>query len=277
MGKKSLTFSLGAVLLLLVAAATLQSCMEPGQATPVGLPASPAPAKGPALTVYIDDTKSTAPEIRQRGVEALSNHLPELLKGGDYGSVKVAHFGDAGWFSKADEFPLPAAVKTPCGEPAAKSGGVFKPLNVQERHEREEGCKRVRENAERTYQSELDGQLARVRESLAKPVHDDAPCTAFGDALASIAGKSSPGVTIILSDAMETCGKQIVRPPEPGAGTTVVLFLLPSKYDMGENRSAYREFSKRKEALMSIAPWLRVEPPDRIEQMDSKGAVGSGL
>jgi hypothetical protein len=45
------------------------------------------------------------------------------------------------------------------------------------------------------------------------------------------------------------------------SGVKVILFLMPSRYDIGKGRSAYQIYVEKKELLNHKAPWLKVEAP----------------
>lgn len=255
------------VLLILVGllAAKLGSS-KPADGKPVPTPTPPVnearktdDALAPTVTLDIDDTVSTMPDIRKRVLEDLLVKLPALIRERGFAAIKVGHFGVDGWLTGVKEVRLPARPSVPCAE-AGSAGGVFKKEVERRQREAQATCEKAREDALNDYERQLSAAFVEIRELvLATPRAADG-CTAFYDVLARAAMTRTPGLRIIVSDARETCAKEIYLMPEPKPGVEVWAIVLPSRYEMGEGKSAYGEFTKKEKALKEIAPWLKIEP-----------------
>jgi hypothetical protein len=65
-----------------------------------------------------------------------------------------------------------------------------------------------------------------------------------------------------VSDTIETCKQTTAAIPAPAPGVEVVVLLVPGKDDLGKGRSGFESFSKRKDHLAQVAPWVKVESPN---------------
>jgi hypothetical protein len=268
--KTTIGVALGALILLIVlgVVATVGSGSGSSIARPTPVPtpmgeSSSGVALNPVLTISIDDTVSIQDSIRKEEVEALVAQLPGLIKKQHFGAAQIVHFGDVGWVTPRKDIPLPQQPADPCaGAGVPDSDTIFRQQAERERKRAAARCSDQLAAEERAFDEQLSAAIASVREALDATPHEGAPCTAFYDMLANIAQSDTRGLAIILSDAMETCGKAAPEIPSPKPQVQVVLVMLPSRYDLGTGKSAFATFNKRKAMLESLAPWLTVVPPN---------------
>lgn len=221
------------------------------------------------LTIYVDDTVSIPDEVRLAGISKLERQLPGLIEEHHFDQVKILHFGRKSWFGEPVIIPVPRIKELPCINKQDKGDvQVIKPFAEHDKKQAEEKCEEQHRAERNTYNLTYQDSLAKVRAALEDVQHENAPCTSFNDLLSRIALGSEPGLSIILSDAVDTCAPNTRNIPAAGSKSKVLLIMLPSRYDLAANQSTFERYRTREKKLKEAAPWLSVAPPNYDGIMD---------
>jgi hypothetical protein len=241
----------------------------------VGARQEPIERRGKELILKIDDTYSISPTARPRGEELLVKIAERAINDGGFTFCRIQHIGERGWVLDEKVIRLPHKVEQPCSEPKIPEDRTwYKPWVNHEEKKASQLCEKQRDDATRAFDNGRSETLRRITEAVRNSQQENSQCTAFDDALASSALTSQPSLTVILSDAVDTCARSIQKLPTPKAGVSIELIMLPSRYDEGRGLSAYKAFQFRKASLQKMAPWLRVEPPT-FDTIEAQGIVRS--
>lgn len=218
-------------------------------------------AQAQTFQIWVDDSTSMSKVERTRGAHNLRDLITPIIAKGKFRKIEVIHFWQDPWLALKDEFIVPAVPVTHCPEieSARKHRTIFKAGN-QLKLKAEEKCRKLREQATQAHLQNMSRILDAVMESLLKASTERSGCTAIYDLLGRISLSQRDGVTIILTDAIETCRpwrSSLAKPS--GAGKTIVL-LAPGAFGKSAKGRNYDSYLDRKKRLERVAPWVNVGP-----------------
>lgn len=217
------------------------------------------------LILKVDDTSSISSQGHARGNELLLKHADADIESGQFTVARIQHFGQSGWLLDERIISLPKRTSLPCEPPViAADRAWYKPWVESEKKKTDEACVRTRAQAESEFVTDKQKALDAISTALSGIDQANSNCTAFYDTLASSALVTRKSLTVIASDAVDTCAGAVGQMPAPPAGVRIEIILLPTKYDEGRGASAFDSYKKRVETLHRIAPWLEVQPPSAV-------------
>jgi hypothetical protein len=221
-------------------------------------PAGPAVPQDLLAELRLDSTTSVYASVAETINLALARSFYAWAEQEGVHRLRVATFERDGWLPRTiDEMKIEGIPESCAADQGERS--LFRGISEAMQKQAQAACEHAKAG-------EADRIQAALMKAVAKAWHS-APlveankgrsCTAFYDALASIARVPGRNLIALVSDTEETCSKQANAVPRQAAGADVVVVLVPSKSDMGPGVSAASRFNAKKEHLQRIAPWLKV-------------------
>ena len=154
-------------------------------------------------------------------------------------------------------FELPKLQQTLCSDVNSRGETrIFKQFEQQRRKKAEDACSAQRTQAQQEYDVKVTAILASVSRALLTLQQAQGQCTALYDLFGRLATGSKAKLTVIITDAAETCRKAPGRVTPPFPANNVMVLLVPEKNRNG----GIDEFRLKKERLARLAAWAKVEP-----------------
>jgi uncharacterized integral membrane protein len=214
-------------------------------------------AQEQVLEIWVDDSPSILRAERENGINNLYRQLPGLIIKQSLKQIRVMHFSHAPWESRPSRFDLPQLSSSPCqsNEPKGENR-IFKPAAEQLRRKAEAACDAQRKQEQHVYDARLSAVLANVEQALLTLQQEHGQCTALYDLFGRLVTSSNAKLTIIVTDAAETCRKKPALLATAPTGNQVMVLLVAEK----NHPHGLDEFRRKKARLSRFVPWAKVEP-----------------
>lgn len=232
----------------------------------VGLAAASIAAAGqgsaqePSCRAWVDASNSRLAiemEATAHEIVRLAPAVSATLCGSTW---EVLAFSDDAWSAMPHARIAWPPAPVPACEPPLLTEAEMLFVNARERRlaDARRDCERLRGVAATRVAAAEARASAHLRSALAMVPARKGPCTAVQDLLARIAESDAPGVDIVASDMVESCGSAFARMAPPRHQSLIIV--LVSRASVGSGSRA-EDFERRRAAVLRAVPWARVVPP----------------
>lgn len=233
----------------------------------------PAPNSRPAcfgadIHVRVDRSGSVEREAATATASNFHDQLPGLIKALQSPRLTVGYYGGQSW-----SIPLALSVALPhWQQPSVETiqrlanEAILLPGVKQDIKARENAARKAAwEEAQKKYDTDLQKALADISPATFNPtVTKAAKCTDLYGLLARLSKGPQSGkhLYVLVGDGYHSCGP--MKPlAAPSGEVTVLLLLTPANAKESAGKRADEQYLNREEALLQIAPWLKIVPGDQ--------------
>lgn len=223
---------------------------------------------GAAIDVRVDCSGSGQREATAEAARNLHSQLPDLIQNTYAPRLTVGYYGEQSW-----SIPIAVSVslpqwQSPSAEMIQKADReliLLQGLKQDVEARQQAAQKAAWKEAQKKYEADVQKALAEISPATFNPtVEKAARCTDLFGILARLSKGPHSGkhLYVLISDGYHSCGP--MKPlTAPSGEVTVLLLLTAANAKESGGKRADEQYLNREEALLQIAPWLKIVPGDQ--------------